>query len=582
MRAWVPTGLVAGGDARPDLLADPLLGPATDVLTWAAALAVELPVALGVELAPLDGDVTSACFDPLNADGDPSLAASQDGLIAFLEAWPDVVDVVIDPAGGAPYWEVACTCTPCDGLDAPALGDRMEILWRLLGPEVVARQRFGWWWHHAGEDDPVARPSLDSALDDGIADLQIPVRAQGSRGAGAVWDPIDERSEDGAVRQVAGSLDLAVVRHGPTDAVLIDAADLQDRMRRERARGVPAWFASVDGAGRRAHGTLEEGAMAVVHGIFREFGAESDDLLTDWVTAHYELTPEGTAATVLGEALGGSGRALDLATHPLGVGVVDLPLGIPASLPLTYEDPSRFDAGWSDRVARLGAPDLQTIVDVNQWVMEGAIAASEALAAVNAAAPDLGAADEQLLRRRFRTLDFAVRSWGLVVLADVTLRALEQGLDEPALAAWLADDAESLATLADDVDGALAAGEIADAFPVDTGNLRAIVAQLELPTAGVTAEGRPFPVLYRLRHDFTEGRTNYRWGVVPPSIGWVERGTGWPAYGDTSDVGEGPATWWTAWQNGLPADTRVTWRACAEGDTGVRVCSADRALWTPP
>ncbi len=587
--------MVAADTARPTLSGDPTVGPAAEVLTWAASLAGQLPLSLGVEIGPLADDVVTACFDPSNATGDPALAASRDGLLAFLEAWPDVVDVVLDPSGGATYWDIECTCTPCDGLDAPALGARYEVLWRMLSAEIVARQRIGWWWHNAPDTvgagstlpDDAPRSSLDAALDDGVADLQIPQRAGATRGGDSVWGPIDDRLDDGALRQVAGSLDLAVSRHGPTDAVLLDPVDIQDRLRRERARGVLAWFAAVDAPGRRAHGRLEEANAIVAHQIFREFGAESNQVLREWVVERFGLTPETTAADSLADGLAGTGRALDLATHPLGIGVSDLAAGVPASLPLSYGDPSRFDAAWADRVARLAAPDLQTIIDVNQWVREGAIAASEALAAINLAAPDMTASDEQLLRRRIRTLDFAVRGWGLVVLADVTLRALDQGLDEPRLASWLADDLASMATLANDVDAAVATGEIADPFPVSTANLRAIAAQLDAIVGGAVPEARGFPVLFRLTHDFANSRTNFRWGVSPPAIGWVERGSEWPVYDDSSDHGDGPATWWTGWQNGLAADSRVTWRACAEIEEtaeveGVVVCSSDHALWTPP
>lgn len=566
------------------------MGPAADVLAWAVSLQDELPVALGVEIAPLAADVTTACFDPSDADADPAIAASVDGLGALLDAWPDLVDITMDPAGGAPYWDVQCTCTPCDGLDATALGRRYEVLWGALRPEIAARQRIGWWWHHAPDSVPegstlapdAPRASLDAALDGGIDDLQIPLRVGSTRGVDSVWAPFDRRTEDGRLRQVAGTLDLAVARHGPTDAVLLDPVDLQDRLRRERSRGVVAWFAAMDAPGRRAHGTLEEASAVVAHAIFREPGAEAAEVLVAWVADRFGLMPEGTAADALADGLASTGRAMDLATHPLGIAVGDLAAGVPASLPLSYTDPSPFEAAWGERVTRLAAPDLQTLIDVNQWVMEGAITTSEALAAVNTAAPDLSAADEQVLRRRLWTLDFAVRGWGLVVRADVTLRALDQGLDEPRLAGWLADDVASLAALADDVDAAVASGEIADPFPVDTANLRAIAAQIEDVVGAAVAAPRDFPVLFRLRHDFAEGRTNFRWGVTPPATGWVERGGEWPVYDETSDVGEGPATWWTAWQNGLAADSRITWRACARSEEDVVVCSSDRVLWTPP
>ncbi len=590
VRALAPTGLVAAGEARPSLTGDPSTGSAADVLAWGRLVQADMPLALGVEIAPLADDVVTACFDPLNPNGDPSLLARRDALIGFLEAWPDVVDVMLDPSAGAPYWDVSCTCTPCDGLDAAALGARYEVVWGLLMPEVVGRQRIGWWWHNAPDsvadgssiDPDLPRASLDAAFDVGVADPLVPLRAGSTRGTDSVWAPIDRRLEDGRDRQAAGSLDVAVSRHGPTDAVLIDPVDLQDRIRRERWRGVAAWFMAVDAPGRRAHGALEEASTVIAHTIFRDSGAEAEEVLADWVVQRFGLVAETTAANALANALASTGRALDLATHPLGIAVRDLPDGTPGGLPLLYEDPSRFEPAWSDRVARLASPDLQTIIDVHQWVREGAVATSEALAGVNLAAPDLLAADEQVLRRRLRTLDFAVRGWGHIVLADVTLRALDQGLGEPRLEAWLADDLASLSSLADDVDAALAAGEIADPFPVDTGRLRSIAAQLQTVVGATVAERREFPVLFRLRHDFSNARTNFRWGVTPPAVGWVERGSQWPVYDEQSEMGDGPATWWTAWQNGLAADSRVTWRACAETDEGLVVCSSDRVLWTPP
>mgnify|MGYP000005541413 FL=1 len=578
-----PTGVIASGAARADLAADPASGPTAAVLSWAGS--VNPAFSLGVEVAPLPFGTATVCFDPADPAGDPALAGLRDGLITFLEAWPAVFEVVLDPAAGAPFWAVDCTCTPCDGLDATSLGQRYEVAWRLAQSEIAARQRIGWWFHNGPARAAEATPpldALDAALDGGVGDLQIPVRAPATLGVDSVWAPTADRLADGAVRQVAGELDLAVSRHGPTDAVLIDAVDLQDRMRRERALGVVAWFAKVDAPDRRAHGTLEEASLAMAHSLFREFGAEARDVLGDWVAERFGLTPEGTAADGLADALAVSGRALDVATHPLGLAVLGLEAGIPGALPLSYEDPSDLDPAWAERVARLANPELQTLIDVNQWTQEGALATSHLLTAINTAAPELSAADEGLLRRRARTLDFAVRGWGFVVRADVTLRALEQGLDEPGLSGWLADDALSMNTLADDVDAAHAAGEIDDPFPVDTANLRAIATALTGATAGAAAVDRGFPVIYRLSHDFANDRTNYRWGVSPQSIGWVERGSAWPVYDDTSDVGEAPATWWTAWQNGLAADLRVTWRACAETPDGLRVCSSDQVLWTPP
>lgn len=581
-----PSGILVGGAAAATLDAPPAPESATGrLLTWAAGLDPALGLSIGVEVPLLPGAPAEACFDPASPTADPSVAALRDGLGALIDAWPAITDVMPAPQSSVPYWDVSCTCTPCDGVDAAGMAARHEVLWEVAWTEVAQRQRQTWWWHQApdtvsggapAETPTLPRQSLDLAL--AGVDETVPVRAPAGRGTGGPWAPRDPILLD-SDRLVVGSLDVAGAAWGPTDALLLQAPDLYAQMREERARGITAWVASVDGGGRSALGTLEEADLRVVERAYRDPGADPNDLLGDVLATRFGLTEDDGDS--LARALIDSGHGLALATHPLGVPSVGVGGPIPAALPLEYEDPSAFDGSWSGRVALLAAPDLSTLAQVNQWAMEGALTASLGLGVINQLDEALAPADADLLRRRVRSTDFAARAWGRIALADVTLRAREQGFEDGRVAGWLADDAQRLSLLADEVETALAEGAIVDAYPVVPANLRAIADQLLGAVGAVEAVERDFPVLYRARHDFLDGRINYYWTVTPPGNGWVERGTSWPVYDDMSSVGEDTATWWHAWTTGVPSDTKVVWRPCTESDDGLVVCGSDRVLWTP-
>ncbi|MCO4772203.1 MAG: hypothetical protein KDA24_19370 [Deltaproteobacteria bacterium] len=584
-----PNGILAGGSAGAWLSGDGDNPALAQVLTWAldAQDATGVPLTLGVETPMLPGEVAQACFDPSDPTADPALAAIQTGMISLLEAWPEIASVMPDPTLDSRYWEVECTCTPCDSTDAAGMSSRARVLWSTALEEIAVRQRDAWWWHHApdtiDEGAPETTPalprqSLDLLLADAIGP-QVPLRAAAGRGGAGPWAPVDPVLASSSERRVAGSLDVAAAAYGPTDALLLSPLDVYAQMREERSRGVTAWFAEVDGGGRTAVGTLEQLDLKLVERAFRSPSSAPAEVFAEAVAERLALDEED--ARFMGRALSETGHALDLATHPTGVPIAGYGGPIPAALPLQFDSPAVFDGAWQDRVDALLSPDLDALRAVNQWAMEAALATSVALGELNTQQERLDPVDEALLRRRLKTTDFAVRAWGRLAVADSTLRALDAGYDEPRLAGWLADDIITLEFLADEVDGAVASGAIADPHPVVSGNLRAIADQLRGSAGPAEALARDFPVLYRARHDFVDGRVNYYWTVNPPGKGWVERGTSWPAYDEMSDVGEDDATWWHAWTTGVPSDTKVTWRACTETLDGASVCSSDRVLWTP-
>jgi hypothetical protein len=585
-----PNGILAAGDAAPWLAPDPAdeNPSALAVMTWTedTAAATGVPLALAVEAPLLPGDVVEACFDPADPDADPSLAALREGLAALLDAWPSIGALMPDPTRDTAYWDVSCTCTPCDGVDPTGMAARHEVLWEVALDELALRQREAWWWHRAPDsalqgapvDTPtLPRSSLDRVL--GGVPVQTSLRAQAGRGLGGPWAPPDPVLSQSASRRVAGSLDASGGRYGATDALLLAPLDLYAQLREERSRGVGAWFVRVDGGGRTALGTLEELDLLVIERAFRDPSSDPSAVLLAAVMERYGLSDED--AYPFANALRDTGHALALATHPLGVPIAGIAQGTPGTLPLVYGDPSAFDSAWAPRSQGVAEPGLAEIVQANQWATEAALTTSVAIGELNAVQDQLLPQDEAELRRRLETLDYAARAWGRLALADITWRAVLGGLADGRAAGWLNEDADQLDSLAAEVDAALDSGAILEAFPVVPANLRDVAAQLRSEAGSAPAQARDFPVIYRQRHDFQDGRVNYYWTVNPPGIGWVERGPAFPVYDETSDRGEEDATWWHAWTNGVPADSKVVWRACTETPEGLVACGSDRVLWTP-
>lgn len=560
-------------------------GPSAPGLDDAAAEAVlDAAAAAGVRgaVAPplLPAGLTEACFDPADPLGDPGLVAARDAFIAFLDRRPDASEVVLDPRLGARWWEVSCTCTACDDVGAVGQAQRAEMAWDLLAVEAAERGRAAWWWHDAaGEDpgaDPVARASLDLAVE-GL-DERTPLRVSRTLGPERLWGPAEPATDRAIDHRTNSTIELLAPRFGATDALLLYAPSHAARMRGDRARGVTGWFLGMDGGGRAVAGSLLELDAAVVAAVFRDPTLEGDEALEAAVAERFGLEPDDAA--LLAEALAGTGRALSLATSPHGVPLADVDLGTPASLPLAWEDPSRFDALWAERVADVAAGNDRAQLQGNQWVEEGRALVARAQLVVNQLA--LAPADAELLRSSLLSLELAVRSWGRLALADLALRGLDGGstADPARIRGWLAADAAELVTVAELADVALASGQVSSLAPVVPDNLRAVAQQITAVAAGAPPSARGFPVLTALSSRASVGRLDWTWNVDPAGPGWVELGETWPSYPDTSDRGEEDATSWEAWRTGVPVDTRITWRACTETPDGVTVCSSDHEAWT--
>jgi len=583
-----PNGIVASGDAAPTLVSGEENALAADVFAWVrGTINTGVPLALMAEIPLLPGSAPEVCFDPASPTADPAIAALGDELALMFDAWPELSALLPDPTRTSPYWEVDCTCTPCDSTGVSGMADRHRTLWSVVVEQVGLRQRDLWWWHQAPgsvlEGAPEGAPDLPRQVLDlmleGDVGVDTSIRAPSGLGMSSPWSSAHPVLEQSAVRGVAGSLDASGSTYGPTDALLLFPLDLYAQLRSERSLGVSSWFVELDGGGRSVVGGLEEFDLRMIERAFRDPATSPSEFLVTALEDRYGLGED--EAYQFGRALQDTGHALALATHPMGISIIGVDQGTPASLPLSYDSPAVFDGAWLARTEALSNPDLDTIVQVNQWSKEAALTSSAAIGALNSVEDLLSPEDAGLLRRRLKTLDFAVRAWGRLALADVTLRAFEGGLSDERLLSWLSEDIVTLDYLADEVDTSLSAGTIADAFPAIPANLRSVADQLRAVVGTTSNVARDFPVLYRSRHDFQNGRVNYHWTVTPPGVGWVERGTMFPEYTEESDRNEETASWWHAWNVGVPADTKITWRPCTESPEGLVVCGSDRILWTP-
>jgi hypothetical protein len=553
-----PAAIVLGPDAAPALDG---LGEAAFEAALASLQAAAPGVALGFTLPMLPEDAPNElCFDPVSPTSDEFLRARQDALLALLQGHEAIDTVVVDPATGTRVDDVLCFCTPCESTGPFGQAQRLSAAWSLLSDGTRDAGATPWMWDHdpSGAD----AEALDVLRTDLHPETSLRVRA-GARHFESPWTPDPGAVLDGGWRRVAADVDVTASHQGPLSVALLDAWGLVDRVRRQRLSGVETWFLQL-GAG--APGALAEASMA--HALFLDFDATPEHLLAGWIQERWGIDASTIEGAALADAIGSTRRALDLATHPLGIAVEGAHLGVPGAGPVTFLDP--VDPAWAARFAGTQVPGQQDLLQAHQWLYEGVALAEAAVADLEVAVPALPPGDAVELRRQLDLLLLATNAWARRLDAEFALKFGGPGV------AWALDDADALDDLALTADAVPTA-----TFPVDGDTLREAAAWIRETAGPGTAASRPFPLITDVRFDFVDDRTNVRWHVSPGGTGWSERGSVWPDYPESSAVGEQDASEWTAWVRQLPANTRTTFRACSNS-AGFSVCSADNVLWTPP
>ena len=579
-----PTSIFLAGELAPRLDEDGGADAAAALTTLDARLEARgLQTGLGLEVGVLgSGAPDTICFDAERPTDDPYLLARATAWRDLLEVAPLAVDTVLDLDSDPAPWEVDCVCTPCDSVGATGLAGRMDGAFRAMSQGPIDTGRARWWSSRL--DAPTTAEGqdlvevMDVALNEVRPEASLRVRAASSIGPEHIWAPESPWLSDGTSREVAAELDLVGSIFGPTELIALFPDDLHDRVQRNRPCGVQAWFLGIDGGGRTPWGRPEEANVYFVERLFRDLDATVEELLHGWIEERYGLTQEGAEGQALALALRNTGRAISLVTHPVGVAVADIDLGVTV-LPFQYVDPRPWDDAWEDRWARLAFPDEQVLVDVNQWGAEGVALAEAALLSFADAEGALPAAEADDLRARLLLLHAATRAWKLVVSADLTLKA-HQSTPSDDRAIWLRHDALELDDLADEVDAALAAGTLLDPFPVEPETLRAVAQQLRVELGDGSAIERPFPTITEVRFGHADGVTDVWWTLRPSGSSWWERGTDWPhPYETASEIGEGPSVFWHAFTTLSPGQ-RVVFRPCGQVED-YTVCASDNVLWTP-
>ena len=553
-----PTAILLGPSAAPALNG----GLDLEFEARLADLIAAAPgVAIGLTLPTLPTEVPNElCFDPVSPASDEFLSARQDALIATLQEHEAVSTVVVDAAAGTPLENVLCFCTPCKSTGPFGQAQRISSLWTLLSEGAGEGGASPWMWDH--DPDGGDAEALDIFRTDLHPETELKLRA-GARASTSPWAPDPPAMGDGSWRRVAADIDVNSSHLGPVSITLIDAHDLVDRVRRHRLNGVETWFLQLGASSLGA-----PGEVAMAHAMFLDFAATPEELLSGWILDEWGVDASTAEGAALLSALGSTRRALELATHPLGIAVQGAELGVPGAGAVTWVDPGG-DA-WSERFAGTQVPGQTDLIQAHQWLWEGVAMAEAAQANFEIAAPVLPQGEAIELRRQFDLLLLSTTAWARRLDAEFALAFGGPGVS------WSLGDADALDDLA-----ATADATPTETFPVNGDTLREAAAWIREEAGLGTAAERPFPVIRGVRFDFIEDRTNVRWRVSPAGSGWSERGSAWPVYPETSAVGAQEASEWTAWVRQLAANTRFTFRACSEA-AGFTVCSADNVLWTPP
>ena len=576
-----PTTILLDGDLAPDL-DDPAVADAAVEAVSDAVADAPRRVDIGVALPVLPPGPASFCIDRRDPRADPAVAARADALQGWLRGRPEVSSVVLDFDAPPRPWEIDCACAACESELPGDQAARLVALFSAYVEPAAIESRALWWGDRATSSDPTVDPTvfMDIALLQEFTDRHLPLRLTGARGTLHPWGR-DNPLIDGRTRKVAVDLDPAGARFGAADVPLFLLDGLEDRMRRHRSEQAVGWFVDLGSPERRAAGDLAgEAGLRFIDALYHDQDADPLAVLTE----HLEVTVGvGEPLDELAQALRGTGRALDLVAHPLGIGTADFSAGVPATLPLLLVSPA--DPAWAPRRDQRAVPDRSAAAAVHQWAAAAASIVTDAVASTAAHEDRLEPAAFDALSRGLATLQVWVDAWGVAVDADAAWRRREnsEGTDRAEAEAWLRDDALRLRAAAAAISGA-PPGSFTDPLPVDPAGLVALADFIDADIGPGDATARPFPVLDRVAHDQVGDRYTIFWEVTPASGGSVEWGTRWPVYDDGGSSDVEPASRWSAWrEQSLPADSRVTYRACApyEDELGaLTVCTSDHSLWT--
>lgn len=574
---WEPRGLILADTYAPALDGS----PAAETLAAIIAAAPLTDTRLGLLLSGLgDAPPAALCFDASAPTSDPWMAARAEALADLLDQAPELQELTIGPAIGVAPWDVDCTCTPCDSTGFSGQAERLRAVFSLLQRPTVDRGREAVWFDELPSDtgEIPAVEAMAAAIDDQARGVRL--RAAAARGTEHPWAAPNPDLTLSADRDVAASLDLIGSYLGPTAALLLFPDQLHDRFRSDRQRGVVGWYAQTTGADRVAWARPEEANLRFAARLYSDLAVAPETLVDEHVQQRYGLVLGLDPAIDLAAALRHTGRALATATHPLGIAVTDIAAG-PHALPLTYEDPRIWADGWEEAWSDLMEPDLQALIDINQWGAEAVDLAEEARASFELAAELMTPTDAEDLRDRLHVLELGTRAWKLTIGADVTLRAYQANPGEE-LASWMRWDAAEIDALALEAETAEYNGDLGDTFPAVPDALRGIASQLRAVAGDGEATAQPFPTVTEVSWSFDGEQTLAYWTVRPEGVGWWERGgVGWPAaYDHTSAVGEEPATFWTGWTTGPQSGERVPFRACGQVGS-LSVCSSQQVFWRP-
>jgi hypothetical protein len=539
----------------------------------------EIPVGVGAMVPALPQDGGPWCFDPA-ALLDPGLVEHRDQVRVALDGL-GAAFLLVDPWGEQPVWDAACSCVACEGEGLDPTIRRASVAWSALeeaGAGLGVEP-----WFLADAPDGVPAPGVEAALDSWLPrephDSGLSVATPATRGAGGPWAVLEPRAADAQWRRVATWVDLSHDDAGPTQALLVDAVVLADQVRTARRGGAVGAFARVDGELRSARTDWGGANVHVLGWLHQNIDRTPEAALSALVTHRTGLLPDSVGAQATIEALRETGLALDLATHPLGIGVIDRHLGLPSGFPLSFVDPRPWEPAWEDRWTLLHAPSLADLVQIGQWGEEAMDITRRARATLELATPQIAAADAAELGSGLLALDLSVRAWALVVRADATLRHVTANPGEDALA-WLRSDGAALDALAIEAEQAVQAGSLQTPFPAVPDRLRSLAAAIRVVTGEGAATERGFPRITSMETAWLDGRANLRWRTEPSGSGELWTGVASPVLETQGPSGPGPAAQWDGWLDGLPPATRLVWRACSVVDE-VRVCTADRVLHTP-